>query len=443
MDRHAAYAARDDEGENYNNGIWVPSMPIFALVDCNNFFASCERVFNPHLDGKPVAILSNNDGCIIARSNEVKKLGIPMGAPFYKYKEMCEQNNVHVFSSNYQLYGDMSDRVMQSLKMLAPEVEIYSVDEAFLRLDSLAWMNLAEYGISLKDKIKMWTGIPISVGIAHTKTLAKIANHLAKKSTGVVDLRNKELIDAVLNKLAVKEIWGIGSQLSASLNKLGIYTAKQLRDADPKLIRKRFGVVGERVVEELKGHSCYDLATIPQLRKNIISSRSFGKKVESQEELQEAIASYVSIASEKMRKQKSRAQGICVYIMTNRFKAHEQYYANSKVYRFAVPTSDTRLIINKAHQCLKDIYQAGYKYSKAGIMLMDLVSEEYKQMDMFENQNYVKCDALMETIDKLNIRFGKGSLFLAVQGTKRNWRMKNDLRSPRYTTSWDELLTVL
>ena len=233
-------------------------MTIFALVDCNNFFASCERVFNPKLKDKPVAILSNNDGCIIARSNEVKKLGIPMGAPYYKYKELCEKHNVYVFSSNYQLYGDMSNRVMESLRILAPELEVYSVDEAFLRLDSLAWMELEEYGKLLQGKIKMWTGIPISIGIAHTKTLAKIANHLAKKSTGVIDLRNTELVDVELSSLAVEEIWGIGKQLSLSLNNLGIYTAKQLKDADPKLIRKRFGVVGERVVQELNGNSCYD-----------------------------------------------------------------------------------------------------------------------------------------------------------------------------------------
>lgn len=417
-------------------------MPIFALIDCNNFFASCERVFNPYLEDKPVAILSNNDGCIIARSNEVKKVGIPMGAPFYKYKEICEKNNVHVFSSNYQLYGDMSDRVMQSLQMLAPELEVYSIDEAFLKLDSLSWMNLEEYGHVVKNKIKMWTGIPISVGIAHTKTLAKVANHVAKKSTGVVDLRDSKLVEEVLSKLEVKEIWGIGRNLSLSLNRLGIYTAKQLRDTDPKLIRKRFGVVVERVVEELKGNSCYDLSTIIPPRKNIISSRSFGKKVESQEELQEAVATYVAIASEKMRRQQSRAQGICVYIMTNRFKVKAQYYAASKIYRFAIPTSDTRLIINKAYQCLQVIYKPGYKYNKAGVMLMDLVDEECKQIDLFEKENYVKSDALMKTIDKANQKLGKGRLFFAAQGIKPVWRMKNNLRSQRYTTNWDELLQV-
>jgi DNA polymerase V len=355
---------------------------------------------------------------------------------------MCDKNNVYVLSSNYQLYGNMSERVMEGLKLLAPVVELYSVDEAFLRLDSLSWMNLEEYGVLLKDKIKMWTGIPISVGIAHTKTLAKIANHLAKKSTGVVDLRIPKLIEEVLSKLEVKEIWGIGKNLTASLNKLGIYTAKQLKDANPKLIRQRFGMVGEKVVQELNGISCYDLATIPQSRKNIISSRSFGKHVTNIEELKEAVAAYVTIASEKMRKQKSRAQGICVYIMTSRFQIQAQYYANSKIYRFIMPTSDTRFVINKAHQCLKEIYKSGYRYSKAGIMLMDLIDEEYKQVGMFESENYAKSDALMAVIDRINKQSGKGSVFFASVGTKPNWRMKNYLRSPRYTTSWEELLLV-
>lgn len=417
-------------------------MPVFALVDCNNFYVSCERAFNPKLEGKPVAVLSNNDGCFIARSNELKQLNIPMGAPYFKYKEICQRNNTVILSSNYELYGEMSKRVMESLKMLAPEVEVYSIDEAFLKLDSLTHHSLAGFSHDIRNKIKQWLGIPVSIGIGASKTLAKVANAVAKKQEGVFDLRDEKISNEILEKLEIKDIWGIARRLATRLNKMGIYTAKQLRDSNPKQIRQVFGVVGERIVRELKGEACLGIEEYKP-KKNIVASRSFGRAVYTLEELEEAVSNYTARACEKLRGQGSRAQKIYVFIRTNPFNDKEKYYEAAKEYRFVIPTCDTRIVINKAKECLKDLYRPGFKYYKAGIMLADIVEKNYNQGSLFKTLDYARSDELMKTIDRLNIDLGKNSLFFASQGIKCSWQMKRSNRSPGYMSKWDEILEVV
>ena len=296
-------------------------MKIFALVDCNNFYASCERVFDPRLKERAIVILSNNDGCIVARSNEAKSLGIPMGIPVFKQKAVIKKHNVAVFSSNYQLYGDMSKRVMDSLGLFTPDMEVYSIDEAFLRLDYLEPRNLHEYCKTIREKVLQWTGIPVSIGIGPTKVLAKIANHVAKKQTdvGVFDIRCQQKQDEILKSLNVDKLWGIARGWSERLNSIGIYKASELRDASPPIIRKHLSVVGERILRELKGQSCIDLEAI-QPKKNIMSSKSFGKPLTKKESIEEALSNYAARACEKLRKQNSRAQAVHVFIKTNGFR---------------------------------------------------------------------------------------------------------------------------
>ncbi len=416
-------------------------MPIFALVDCNNFYASCERVFNPSLEGKPIVVLSNNDGCIIARSNEAKKLGIPMGGAFYSQKDVCRKHGVHVFSSNYQLYGDMSQRVMDTLRHFVPDMEVYSIDEAFLCMDGFSSRDLSDYALEIRSAVKQWTGVPVSIGIAPTKTLAKVANHIAKKRTtsGVYSLLTLDEQNAALANLDVEEIWGISSRWGAQLKQRGIHTAQQLREANPKLIRKNFSVVGERIVEELRGNSCIPLEMHVAARKNILSSKSFGKLVSDLPSIDEALANYAARACLKLRKQKSRAQGIYVFVRTNPFRAQEPQYRNGMSIGFSVPTSDTRAIVKAASQCLHRIYRPGFRYHKTGIMLLDLIPESHEQQNLFLNVDHSHSDKLMVTLDRINERMGKNTVFLASQGIKRGWQMRCDNRSPRYTTNWDEL----
>ncbi|MBM3603127.1 MAG: Y-family DNA polymerase, partial [Alphaproteobacteria bacterium] len=335
----------------WSSGGWLPpsfirfSMAkIFALVDCNNFYASCERVFDPALAKRPIVVLSNNDGCVVARSNEAKALGIKMGAPFFQQKAIIERHNVAVFSSNYTLYGDMSQRVMQSLRLLVPELEVYSIDEAFLRLDSLESLGIATIVRDIRAKIGQWTGIPTSIGIAPTKTLAKIANHMAKKhtSSGIFDMRDGILQRQVMQNLAVEEVWGIATRWGTKLRAMGISTALQLRDSDAKKIRQHFGVVGERLVLELRGVSCLDLQQVAA-RKTIMSSRSFGKPVADYDSMMQAVATYVARACEKLRQQDYRAQGVYLYIRTSPFQ--DPYYHNGAMIGLPSPTSDTGQVI--------------------------------------------------------------------------------------------------
>ncbi|HVV67957.1 MAG TPA: Y-family DNA polymerase [Gammaproteobacteria bacterium] len=420
--------------------------PIYALVDCNNFYASCERLFNPALNQKPVVVLSNNDGCIVARSNEAKALGIPMGAPFYKYRILLKRHQVAVFSSNYTLYGDLSQRVMASLRMLCPEVEVYSIDEAFLRLDSLAHCDLQKFAENLREKIYQWTGIPVSIGIAPTKTLAKLANRIAKSQTitGVFDLREPQLQRTILQKCEVVDIWGIAHRTAAKLQRLGITTAQQLCDYPPKIIRQHFGVVVERIGLELKGIACLTLEkTLP--KKNIIASRSFGKPITSYVDLAEAISHHTARACTKLRQQHSKAQAIYVFIATNPFRCSEPQYQNGKILGLPTPTADTSRLITVAKTALKEIFQPGFQYYRAGIMLMDIASSSIQQ-DLFLNDmtnNSSKQEKVMQVMDMLNTQFGSKTLFIAAEGTEPNWVVRTNSRSPRFTTNWHELAKVL
>ena len=413
---------------------------IFALIDCNNFYASCERVFNPSLVGRPIVVLSNNDGCVVARSNEAKALGIPMGAPYHQHKAVIEKNGVAVFSSNYQFYGDMSQRVMESLRLLVPDMEVYSIDEAFMRLDGFGHVDLTAFASDIRSKVRQWTGIPTSIGVAPTKTLAKIANHVAKKRTtsGVFDMRDPIVQEQIMRDLPIEEIWGISYRWGKKLRAIGITTALQLRNSDPKHIRKHFSVVGERIVMELRGLSCLDLEQISP-KKNILSSKSFGKLVTDRDQIEEALANYAARASEKLRRQKSKAQGIYVFIRTNPFRERDPQYRNGAMLGLTLPTSDTAQVIAVSKALLKTIYRKGYRYHKAGLMLLDLIPEAQCQSHLFVARDDAKRDKLMQVMDQMNQSMGSGTVFHLAQGTKRDWSMRCDNRSPRYTTKWEEL----
>ena len=415
---------------------------VYMLVDCNNFYASCERVFNPLLEKQPIVVLSSNDGCIVARSNEAKQLGIPMGAPYYQWKQVCDKQRVHVFSSNYELYGDMSHRVMMSLEQFCAEIEIYSIDEAFLLLDGFTEKELNRYATHIRQCIKLWTGIPVSIGIAPTKTLAKIANHIAKKqtATGVFHLTEGELQENKLAQFAVSDIWGVGRKLTKRLHQLGIYSAKALRDADPTIMRQHFSIVMEKTVNELRGISCLPIELI-QTRKQIISSRSFGRPVTTLEELEEAVSHYAAKACVRLREQKSVAGELYVFLHTNLFSTADLPYRNGASYRFASATADSRVILHHAKQCLASLYKPGYKYKKTGIMLLDLSPQSSSQQDMFSGSD-VRGELLMKTVDLINNQEGKNTIFFCAEGVQRHWQIKCDKRSFRYTTNWAELAEV-
>ena len=417
-------------------------MPIiFSLVDCNNFYASCERIFNPNLSNKPIVVLSNNDGCIIARSNEAKKLGIPMGAPYHQTKYLLKKNKVSIFSSNYQLYGDISRRVMSSLSMFVPEMEVYSIDEAFLRLDKHYGKDPYSLASDIQLKVLKWTGIPTSHGIAPTKTLAKVANKIAKRSNGknIFDLTNLDTQTKILARLPIEDIWGISSGWSKKLHNIGIKNALQLRETDPSFIRNHLSVIGERIVYELRGISCIGLDKIMP-KKNILSSKSFGKLITELEEIEEALANYAFRACQKLRNQNSKAQGIYVFIKTNKYRMNDPQYRNSATKEFPHPSSDSSLIIKTAKLLLREIYQQGFKYQKCGIMLLDLVDSDYIQNNLFEKIPPQKKENLSSIIDAINQSTGNESIFYASQGIKRSWKMRCSKRSQRYTTQWKELV---
>lgn len=414
---------------------------LFALVDCNNFYVSCERAFNPYLENKPVIVLSNNDGCIVSRSNEAKKLGIPMAAPYFKWKRFCIQHQVNVLSSNYELYGDMSQRVMAILKSFGMNIEIYSIDEAFLHLT--ADTKYADL-VALREQIKMQTGIPISIGIAKTKTLAKMANQLAKNNSreGVFFLVEMKQHQHYFANFPVEKIWGVGHRLAEKLKILGLDTAEKLRKADAKMIRNYFNVTLEKTIQELQGIPCFDLSH-KDGRKQIISSRSFSKLLTELPDLEEAISSYTQMAALKLRKQRCAASALYVFLQTNRFHEKKNQYENGVTFPFPTPTADTRYLIRIAKKCLKHIYRKGYQYHKAGIMLLDIIPQSVKQFDLLLNVIDTKSDQLMCVIDRLNKEMGKNTVFFAAAGIKREWSIKCEKRSPRYTTRWKELPKVI
>ena len=415
---------------------------IFALVDCNNFYVSCERVFNPFLVNQPIVVLSNNDGCIIARSDEVKALGIPMGAPFHHYQHTLLQKGVQIYSSNYQLYGDMSGRVMDSLKIFSPDVEVYSIDEAFVKFKYSNRRNYYEYSKTIKNSIFQWTGIPVSIGLAPTKTLAKIANSLAKKSkiNCIYDLSSPSTQIEVLENIQVESIWGISKRWGAKLRLIGIGNALQLRNASPHKIRKYLGVVLERIVYELRGVSCLDLDQM-QSRKNIMVSRSFGSPINNLIDLEQAISLYAVRACEKMRSQSSRAQTVYTFLRTNSFSKKNKQYSAGTMSGFSNPCSDTGHILNLVKKNLSHIYKDGYLYHKGGVMLVDLVPDNIHQRNLFERYDYQRSDSRMIAVDKINKKFGPGTLFYAAAGLKKDgdWQSRTHHLSPRYTTKWGEL----
>ena len=416
----------------------------FALIDCNNFYVSCERVFDPSLINKPVVVLSNNDGCIISRSNEAKLLNIPMGAPLHLYKNIINSNKVKVYSSNYPLYGDMSNRVMTSLMELNSELEIYSIDEAFLKINEQDHSNIEHDILRMRKNILTWTGIPVSIGLGPTKTLAKIANSIAKKSqSGVFNLDTEDKQIRILKNINVEEIWGISRRWGSKLRMIGIGTALELRNVSANRIRQYLGVVVQRIVYELRGISCLDLDKILP-KKNIMCSRSFGNPLNSKATIKDFITEYSIRAAEKARQQNSRAQGIYIFLRTNRFKKEKQY--NSGImFGLNFPCCDTSVIIKLALKAIDQIYQPGYSYHKAGIMMLDLIPSDIHQKDLFQNTNYSLSDERMKVIDFLNKKFGSGIITHGkVRSKDKNkWKSRSFYLSPRYTTQWDELPHVI
>ena len=417
---------------------------MFALVDCNNFYVSCERVFNPKLAGKPVIVLSNNDGCVVARSNEAKALGIGMAVPYFKVKDMSDANDVIVLSSNYALYGDISQRVMSILRQFEAEVECYSIDEAFLKLPESVPGGLEQYSQQIRTIVKQHTGIPVSIGIACTKTLAKVANRLAKKiesCKGVSIIDSGTDMDQLLDTIEVEDIWGIGNKTALKLQYNGITTARQLKDASDMWVRKWFSITGLRTVTELRGISCIPLEEAPPARKSIMSSRSFGERVKSLEYLEEAISTFAARIAEKLRKHKLLASCVHIQLATNRHKKNmAQYYASPAV-ELPYPTAATPVILSAALAVMRKVFRDGFEYQKAGVMVTGLTASETPQLNLFEREN-PKTLKLMDALDSINDRWGKNALEYASNGINKAWTMRRDRKTPSYTTCWHEIPVV-
>ncbi|EMH8685486.1 Y-family DNA polymerase [Klebsiella pneumoniae] len=420
---------------------------MFALVDVNSFYASCETIFRPDLRGKPVVVLSNNDGCVIARSAEAKKLGIKMGGPYFKCKDQFRRHGVVCFSSNYELYADMSNRVMTTLEEMCPRVEIYSIDEAFCDLTGVRNCRvLEEFGHELKDTVYRNTRLPVGVGIAQTKTLAKLANHAAKtwKATGgVVDLSNVERQRKLMALLPVDEVWGVGRRISKKLEAMGIKTVLQLADTDIRFIRKHFNVVLERTVRELRGEPCLELEEFAPVKQEIVCSRSFGERITTYEQMRQAICSYAARGAEKLRGEHQYCRYISTFVKTSPLALNEKYYGNSGSIKLLTPTQDSRDIITAATKCLDAIWRDGHRYQKAGVMLGDFYSQGVAQFNLFDdNAPRKNSEKLMEVLDHLNAKDGRGTLYFAGQGIQTAWQMKREMLSPRYTTRFSDLLIV-
>ena len=390
-----------------------------ALIDCNSFYVSCERLFNPKIRKKPVVVLSNNDGCIISRSNEAKALGIKMGEPYFKEKEIIVKNNVQVFSSNYSLYGDISRRVMRTLKRFNSDIEIYSIDEAFLDLSNFSDNEIENVGHEIRSTVLKWTGIPTSIGIAKTKTLSKVANHIAKKKkSGVVSLIGIENIDPILEKVDINDVWGVGRQLTKFYHQNGIYNAKQLKNKSNTWIKKSSNVLSSRTAMELRGIPCIDLETKSSKRKSCVVSRSFGKRVEDLQELREAIAGYSLNASEKIRSESLVAKAITVFVRTSPFQRNFGYYSNSKTVDFPIATNNSIETVKVAMVILDSIFKNGYRYQKAGVMLTGLSNADGKK-NLFSSEKDEKINSLMRSIDNTNYRYGRSTLSLASAGVQK------------------------
>lgn len=437
------------------SGGWssMPSIPLsegacalFALVDVNNFYASCERLFEPRLEGRPVVVLSNNDGCIIARSQEAKDLGIPMGEPVHKVKDLLRRERVRVYSSNYALYGDLSGRVVSVLKRFTPYLEVYSIDESFLDLGEFA--DPAAYGQEIKDTVYRWTGLPVSVGIGATKTLAKIANRIAKNDpalNGVFIIPDDSRdVDALLGTLPADAVWGIGRRLAARLDRIGVATALDLKRANPKFIRARFSVVVERTVLELRGTPCLALEMTAPAQKGIRVSRGFARRLTDYRDIEAAVATYASRAAEKLRRQGLAVNKLTLSLRTSPFDPASERYANAASFVFPEATSDTIHMIKAARRCLKKIHKPGLAYQKAGVFLDGLENARHTQRSLFPpaGADPGKSRALMKAVDRINADWGRDTVRFAVTGAQRPWAMKQSRKSPCYTTRWRDLKQV-
>ena len=420
----------------YNNKI--------ALIDCNSFYVSCERLFNPSINKKPVIVLSSNDGCVISRSTEAKKLGIKMGEPYFKVKKIVKENDVKIFSTNFALYGDISRRVMKTLRQFSPEIEIYSIDEAFLNLSSIKNENLLEYGNQIRKIILKWTGIPVSIGIASTKTLSKAANHIAKKEkSGVINFINLKQIDKFLAKIKINDVWGVGRQLTKFYIKNRINTALQLKNTSNSWIKKNTNVFGSRTAMELNGIPCTSLEIREEKRKNCCVSRSFGKKVTKLEELSESVAKHCLNAAAKIRLDSQTTKRITVFIGTSPFQKDKNYYANSKDIDLPIRTNDSIELVKQALFALKYIYRAGYKYQKSGIVLSGLSDVDVYKKNLFSSINDEdKRKKLMKAIDHTNTKYGHQALSIAEAGLEKKWNVKRQYYSKIDTACFDFLPTA-
>jgi DNA polymerase V len=427
---------------------------MYALVDGNNFYVSCERVFRPSLNGRPVVVLSNNDGCAIARSNEAKALGIKMGAPWFQIRDMAESDGLIALSANFALYGDLSDRMMSLAAGLGPRQEIYSIDESFIDLTGVPG-NMTERSHTIRSRILQWVGIPCGIGIGPTKTLAKLANHIGKTAerkpgsypahlAQVCDLSalTKTELDAVMAATPVNEVWGVGRQITKQLNDAGITTALELRQLDPAMVRGRWSVILERTVRELQGTSCISLDHAPAPKQEIACTRSFGHPVTDLKDLSEAVTDFASRAAVKLRKQRSLVNQVLVFIRTSPFRKDAQYSRSTTV-PLRRPSADSALIIDAALAGLRAIYRHGFKYAKAGVMLLELQGDTVQQGELdLQDDDAKDRGKLMSTLDGLNHRYGRGTVLMAsagLAGDKRLWAMKQERRTPGYTTRWDDM----
>ena len=432
----------------YSQTASTSSNSLFALVDVNNFYVSCERVFQPKLEDVPMVVLSNNDGCAVARSAEVKALGVKMGTPWFQMKDLAKKHGILAQSSNYTLYGDMSSRVVQVLRTFTPNLEVYSIDESFLQIETVLkqYQDTIELGQKIKQQVKDTTGLPVCVGIGASKTLAKLANHLAKKHkqfAGVCDVNAmaKEELYQWMSETEVGEVWGVGKQIAKKLKAQNIQSVFDLLQASPQAMRQQFGVVMERLCYELRGTSCLQLEEVAPAKQQIIASRSFGKPVTSQAELAQSVATHVARAAEKLRAQNSHAALIQVYLRTNWFREDQKQYCPSMTVPLPMPTNDS-LVINRWVQHIAELlWRDGYKYKKAGIMLGEISPVAVVQADLLEPVK-TSDTKLMRAIDGLNSRFGRGTIKVSSGGLRAEWGMRQERESPSYTTDWNSVPAV-
>jgi DNA polymerase V len=421
---------------------------MYALVDCNNFYASCERVFQPQYNGKPVVILSNNDGCVISRSNEAKEVGVPMGAPEFKIRELIKEKNIKVFSSNYPLYGDLSNRVMKTLEAFTPNLEIYSIDEAFLNFDGMSISDYHDYGIQMKKRVQKWVGIPVCVGFAPTKALSKVANKIAKKfqdrTQGIYVIDTEEKRIKAIKWTKIEDVWGIGRRLTKKMIAHNILTAYDFTKPQHEAwIRKEMGVIGMRLKYELEGKSVLDLEPIREQKKSIATTRSFPKQISEFDDLRERVATFSAICAEKLRKQKSCCQTIIVMLVIDKHKYQSQKYYFNKAVTLPYSTNSTLTISNVAISMLKDLYKGneGIKFKKAGVIVTELIDEDKKQLQLFEEEN-PKHMAIMKAMDFLNAKIGDRKVKLGTQNLNLTWNMNQNHLSRRFTTRFNEILEI-